>query len=165
MHNKPIIKLFNEIAPRYDFLNHVFSFNLDRYWRAIALRTIASHPGAVILDLCTGTADIAIAAATHHNRSHVYGIDLSGDMLAMAKTKISQRHLEKSIQLLQADAIQLPFSDGGIDAIFLSFGLRNIQNRARGIEEMRRVLKEDGHVVILEFSPPQHSLLGIFYHI
>ncbi len=158
-----IARLFDDIAPTYDFLNQLFSMNIDRHWRKVALRAVSFPPDAVILDCCTGTADIAIAVAIHHNGNHIYGIDLSENMLAMAKQKIARKRLERRIHLLKADALQLPFSEESVDVIFLSFGLRNLLNREQGIEEMGRVLKEHGHIVILEFPPPPSSLFGFIY--
>ncbi len=163
MQNNPIIKFFNEIAPTYDLLNHLFSFNTDRYWRKIALHATEFPSDAVVLDLCAGTADMAIAVAKNQRGSHIYGVDLSENMLARAKSKIARDHLEPRIHLLKADALQLPFTEKNFDAIFLSFGLRNLQNRARGIEEMTRVLKQHGSVVILEFSPLPASFWGCLY--
>ena len=164
MHDNPIITLFNDIASSYDVLNHVFSFNLDRYWRIIAIRAIGLHPDAALLDCCTGTADMAIAAARSH-RGAIYGIDLSEKMLMRAQQKISEKPFGERMLLLEADAQQLPFLNGSIDAVTMGFGLRNLLNREQGIREITRVLKDYGQLVILEFAPPRKNLFGFLYRL
>jgi demethylmenaquinone methyltransferase/2-methoxy-6-polyprenyl-1,4-benzoquinol methylase len=158
--------MFNEITPTYDLLNHLFSFSLDRRWRKIALRSIALPSEASVLDICTGTADIAITVAEHQRqmKSRIYGVDLSERMLQRGKLKIFRKNLTESIHLMKADALHLPFPKDTFNAVFLSFGLRNLLNRHQGIQEMTRVLKEHGQIAILEFSPPQKTILGKCYH-
>ena len=165
MQNNPVIRLFNEIAPKYDFLNHVFSFNCDRKWRKILLRSLDMQPDAEVLDVCTGTANIALAMAEKHKSSKIYGIDLSAEMLKIGGIKVAQKKLDGRIALIKADALRLPFPDSTFDIISISFGIRNLVDRKRGIQEMKRVLKETGQIAILEFSPPQQSFLDKPYNL
>ena len=165
MQNSPVIQIFNDITPTYDLLNHLFSLNFDRRWRTLALRSITLPTEADVLDVCTGTADIAIAAAGQQKRSRIYGVDLSENMLHRARMKISVKNLAHRVQLIQADALQLPFPAKTFNAVFLSFGLRNLGNRNKGLQEITRVLKEHGQIVILEFSPPQKTVFGKFYRL
>lgn len=164
LQNNPI-RLFNEIAPTYDLLNHLFSFNCDRRWREISLRAIEIPPKANILDVCTGTADIAIRMAEKYRSVKIYGVDLSEEMLKVGRTKISRKKFDHNIELIKADALHLPFSDGTFDILYISFGLRNLVDRKKGIQEMKRVLKENGQLVLLEFAPPQKSLFGRLYRL
>ena len=165
MQEAPIRALFNSIATCYDSLNHLFSFGLDIVWRKRAARSIDLPPDADVLDLCTGTGDLAIALAKQHESCTVYGVDLSEKMLTIAGRKVRRRGLEGRIRLLQADALNLPFADESVDAMFLGFGLRNLYDLPNGIQEMRRVLKPAAPLVILEFSPPSSSsCFGLLYH-
>ena len=163
MPNHPIIRLFDEITPTYDLLNHLLSFGFDRRWRNISLRSIVLPPDAEVLDVCTGTADIAIAIAQQQQWSRIYGVDLSEQMLRKGRIKIFRSNLDDRIQLMKADALQLPFPTGTFNVVFLSFGLRNLVNRPKGIQEITRVLKEQGQLVVLEFAPPPKTMLGKFY--
>ena len=160
-----ISSLFDEIAPSYDFLNHLFSVHIDRWWRYQALHSVELPTPAKLRDVCTGTADVAIAAAKAYPSSHIYGIDFSGRMLRYGQKKIDQQQLEKMITMINGDALHLPFDDNTFHAAFLSFGLRNLAERGRGIQEIIRVLRPNGHLVILEFAPPSQSLFGRMFHL
>lgn len=160
---RDVTGLFDEIASTYDLLNHLLSFNVDRWWRHITLHAANIPQDAVVLDLCTGTADLALAAAKHQWNSSVYGLDTSVNMLARARTKIFENSLTARIRLIHADAHHLPFLDERFDRVLLGFGLRNLANKEKGIQEIRRVLKERGQIVILEFAPPRKSLFGDVY--
>jgi demethylmenaquinone methyltransferase/2-methoxy-6-polyprenyl-1,4-benzoquinol methylase len=118
-----------------------------------------------VLDCCTGTADVAIAAAQAKSDSHVYGLDFSQNMLHQTRPKIERKQVGERMLLLQADALELPFSGESVDIIFLSFGLRNLLDRAQGLAEMTRVLKSHGQIAILEFAPPQQTVFGLLYRI
>ncbi len=146
--------LFDSIARRYDVLNHLLSAGIDTYWRRKALRGLRGEPGARILDVATGTADFAIAAARLRPRE-VVGVDLAGEMLAIGRGKIARRGLSGVVSLRTAEAEHLPFDDGTFDAAIVAFGARNFENLAGGLAEMCRVLRPGGKLVILEFSRPR----------
>ena len=150
--------MFNNIAHRYDFLNHLLSFGIDRYWRAKVIKLIKknleknNHP--VILDVATGTADLAIFAVSL-NPEKIIGIDISEEMLNVAKKKILKKNLNHLIEFEIAEAENIPFSDNKFDATMVAFGVRNFYDTTKGLQEMLRILKPDGIAVILEFSQPK----------
>lgn len=156
--------MFGRIARHYDLLNHLLSFNLDRYWRrstVAAVCRIKPDRSARILDLCCGTADLLIAL---EQKRHVpaIGIDFAHPMLTGAAAKLARRTLSSS--LVEADGLRLPVRDDTFDAITIGFGFRNFANYRRGLEEMRRVLRPGGILAILEFSQPQNRLFGAVYN-
>ena len=147
--------MFDSIAPRYDFLNHLLSFGIDRSWRRKAIKEISlinPHP-AKILDVATGTGDLAIAALKL-NPDHITGIDISEKMLEAAKEKLRRRALQDRIDLVEGDSEKILFSDGSFDVAMVAFGVRNFINPLTGISEMQRVLRKDGLIMVLEFSKP-----------
>lgn len=146
-------QMFNNIAHRYDFLNHFLSAGIDRCWRRKLIRKMGKHNPSDILDVATGTADLAIAAA-HLNPVKIIGIDIAEEMLAIGQLKIDHLHLQKMIQLRQADSENLPFPDASFDAVMVAFGVRNFENLDKGLAQMYRVLRQNGRVYILEFSKP-----------
>lgn len=146
--------LFNRIAPRYDFLNHFLSFGLDILWRKKAIRLIAEYEPKTILDIATGTADLALEASSLQP-ARIYGIDLSPAMLEFARRKIRRRGLSDIISVKEGAAEDLPFEDGTFDVVMVSFGVRNFSDLERGLREMYRVLRPGGAVMILEFSRPR----------
>jgi demethylmenaquinone methyltransferase/2-methoxy-6-polyprenyl-1,4-benzoquinol methylase len=166
-------KLFSTVATRYDFLNHLFSLNIDKSWRKKLVRcagvsakggsAFGRKPGENILDVCTGTGDIAIRFAQSDSVGEIIGIDLSEEMLHIARRKTKSNGFEGKIKLLKADVLNLPFDDGSFDVVSIGFGLRNLTDRKKGISEMVRVLKDGGRLVILEFSPPPSGLFGAVY--
>ena len=156
---------FDEIAATYDLLNHLLSLNWDRYWRQKAVQAMNVTPQAKMLDVCTGTADVAIKIAEKYRTVNVYGVDLAGAMLRVGRTKLAGKKLAHRVALIQADALRLPFADGIFDGVSMAFGLRNLTERAKGIQEMRRVLKANGRLVLLEFAPPPQSWFGKLYHV
>ena len=160
-----IAALFSSISGRYDFLNHLLSLNIDRKWRKKLVGLSSSPADARILDICTGTGDIVIEFAKNNSSSQCFGIDLSEEMLAIAQRKIGKAGLNRRIRLMQADAMDIPFDEGFFDAVFIGFGLRNLPDCTKGIQETIRVLRKGGKVFILEFSPRQNGLTGWFYKI
>ncbi len=162
---QPINRLFDDIAPTYDVLNHIFSLNIDRWWRYKALHSITLPRKARALDVCTGTADVAVAAARHFPESRIYGVDFSQAMLRHGQAKIVHYQYEDSVTLLCADALALPFPSNTFDAAFFSFGLRNLTDRQAGICDLHRVLRPDGSLVILEFAPPPKTLFGQMFRV
>ena len=155
--------MFGQIAPRYDLLNHLLSFNIDRRWRRILLRSllpVLQSPGASVLDLCCGTADVLLEFQ-QAARARVIGADFSHPMLVQARNKINARRLHNP--LFEADALTLPLADASLDAIAISFGFRNLANYRNGLEELHRVLKPGGQLAILEFSHPPNVFVRCAY--
>lgn len=148
-------QMFDSIAPRYDFLNHFLSLGIDKLWRKKAIRSLAESKPKIILDVATGTADLAIAALKL-NPEKVIGIDLSQLMLDVGKKKIKSAHLLDKIELMKGDSEALPFADNSFDAITVAFGVRNFENLDKGLAEMQRVLKPGGKLAVLEFSKPRN---------
>ena len=148
--------MFGAIAPRYDLLNHLLSFSIDRRWRRRSLRLLDQKLGktALILDLCTGTADLALLAARRHR---VIGCDFAHPMILLARSKRRGAHLDGQLELAEADALRLPFADSTFDAVTIAFGFRNLSDYGAGLAEIRRVLKPGGWLAILEFSQPGWS--------
>ena len=151
----PIATMFDRISPKYDAINHLLSFNMDKVWRRrIAKAVVKSHP-STILDLATGTADLAIALAKRNPQAHIVGMDISEKMLEIGKEKVTKRGLENQIDLRAGDAAALPFEGNTFDAVMVAFGVRNFENLDKGLSEIHRVMKPDGKVFILEFSMPE----------
>ena len=147
--------MFDRISPKYDALNHLLSLNIDKVWRRKTAKCVAKHHPKTILDLATGTADLAIALAKHNPQAHIIGIDISEKMLEIGKAKTAKQGLENQIELHWGDAANLPFEDSSFDAVTVAFGVRNFEHLDQGLSEISRVLKPDGQVFILEFSMPQ----------
>ena len=158
-----IAALFSSISPRYDFLNHFLSLNTDKIWRRKLIGLSKISPDAKVLDICTGTGDILIEFAKKSGSSQCFGVDFSGKMLKFAEKKAKKLNLSQKIHLIKADATDIPLEDDYFDTVFMGFGLRNIADTAKAIQETIRVLKKDGKVFILEFSPRQTGLIGFFY--
>lgn len=146
--------MFNHIAGRYDLLNHLLSMGIDRGWRKKLVKLMAQDKPRRILDLATGTADLAIAAAKM-NPDSITGIDIAEEMLAIGQQKVNKLGLERKITLLKADSENLPFKEAEFDAAMVAFGVRNYENLPKGLSEMCRVLKPGSRAFILEFSKPQ----------
>jgi len=146
--------MFDNIAGRYDFLNHLLSFGMDRLWRAKAIRIISgTHRNPRVLDVATGTGDLAIAAMKL-DPVHITGIDISQKMLEAGRDKIMRRGHSGKIELISGDSENIPFSNNTFDIAMVAFGVRNFSDRFKGLSEMKRVLNERGMIMILEFSKP-----------
>lgn len=158
-----IRRMFGAIAPSYDFLNHLLSMNVDRYWRRRTTRLVPPRAGQPILDLCTGTGDLAFA---YHRaaggQTPIIGADFCHPMLVRAVEKAGRRGVG-DIRFLEADAQQLPFPSDYFDITTVAFGLRNVTDTERGLAEMVRVTRPQGRVAILEFSRPRGWLFGGMY--
>ena len=158
--NSPKVKkeqvrnMFNNIASYYDFLNHFLSAGIDRRWRKYTMNLIKHMKHDFILDVATGTADLAIQLAKIHPKK-IIGIDISDKMLEIGRKKIRSKNLEKLISLQNADSENLPFPDESFDVAMAAFGVRNFEDLNKGISEMFRILKSGGAIVVLEFSKPQ----------
>ena len=147
--------MFDSVAPRYDLLNRVLSLGIDQYWRTQAVRLLADEQPTRVLDVATGTADLALKAEKQLSPRDVVGIDLSAEMLRFGRKKIERRGLSSRISLVQADAADLPFADDAFDAALVAFGVRNFEDLSAGLEGIRRVLRPGGRLVVLEFSYPR----------
>ena len=161
--------MFTQIAPRYDLLNHILSLQMDRMWRARTanvLRPILERADARILDLCCGTGDLAFALE-RRAKGRVWGADFAHTMLVRAKekslTKMKGAEPKRPILFVESDALRLPFADGAFDLVTAAFGFRNLANYEAGLLEIRRVLKEDGTIAILEFTEPKPGWFGDLY--
>jgi demethylmenaquinone methyltransferase / 2-methoxy-6-polyprenyl-1,4-benzoquinol methylase len=152
---RQVRSIFSSITDRYDFLNHFLSAGRDIYWRRFLVGRLRFFRTQRMLDLATGTGDVALAAAAAHPLLRIWGLDFAGPMLAAARPKIAARGLAERIHLLQGDALQLPFPDERFDAVTVSFGIRNMPDRPQVFREVRRVLVSGGRIYILEFTTPQ----------
>ena len=157
-------EMFDYNAPNYDKLNHIISFNLDRIWRRRVMRIVRRAKASKIMDIATGTGDLAIAMAKRVDRTQILGIDLSEEMLAVARRKVQKQGLEERIMLEKGDAENLAMVEtGSIDAVTVAFGVRNFENLERGLGEIHRTLREGGKFVVLELSVPKNRLIRWFY--
>lgn len=156
-------EMFDNIAPRYDLLNHTLSMSIDRIWRRRVVRIVRrAHPRR-ILDVATGTGDLAIEMARRIRGVQVLGVDLSEGMLDVARRKVSARGLDERVVLDVGDAEHLAVSDASVDVATVAFGVRNFGDLEAGLREMARTLKPGGKVVILEFSRPRNRLFRSLY--
>ena len=160
----PIAAMFDRISPKYDALNHMLSLNIDKVWRKKTAKIVSKTQPKAILDLATGTADLAIAMAKHNPQAHIIGLDISGKMLEIGKEKVKLQNLENQIELHHGDAASLPFEDARFDAVTVAFGVRNFEDLSKGLSEMHRVLKTNGQAVILEFSLPERFPIKQLYN-
>ena len=145
--------MFTQIAPRYDFLNHALSLNIDKRWRRLVIKQVAERlrlPGAVALDLCCGTADLSLELGA---LAPTFGLDFCHPMLELGLKKV--RKEGRPIELIEADALSAPFADSMFDVVTVAFGLRNVDGTTAGLREIYRLLKPGGRGVVLEFSRPQ----------
>jgi demethylmenaquinone methyltransferase / 2-methoxy-6-polyprenyl-1,4-benzoquinol methylase len=158
-----IRRMFDGIAPKYDLLNHLLSLNVDKAWRRRVVRMVPLTTGP-LLDVCTGTGDLAFEYdRAHGGRFPIVGADFSGEMLTQAVAKSKQRGSHPRISFVQADAQLLPFPEDRFEVVAVAFGLRNVTDTDRGLQEMVRVTRPGGRVAVLEFSRPRHRLFGPAY--
>ncbi|MEY2611286.1 MAG: Demethylmenaquinone methyltransferase [Planctomycetota bacterium] len=164
-------RMFAEIAPRYDLLNHTLSLNIDKYWRKRTLDLLAPKAGDPFLDVCTGTGDLALSAAMRlrpkredQAKTEVVASDFCGEMLRFARSKQTKMGIDSdSLVFLEADTTQLPFVDNRFQTVSVAFGLRNVVDTMKGLREMARVCRPGGQVAVLEFSQPTFPGLKQFY--
>lgn len=156
-------RMFSAIAPRYDFLNRLLSAGRDRVWRREAIRATRLPTDGKLLDVCTGTADMALEAARQFPTATIAGVDFSGPMIDRGRQKVTGARLAGRVVLSVAPAEALPFPDGAFDAATVAFGLRNVPDRCLALAEMRRVLKPGGRAVVLEFTTPPGRLFRRLY--
>jgi len=151
--------MFDAIAWRYDFLNHFLTLGIDVWWRKKAIQLISRKPDMVILDVATGTADLAISLVKHLNPFQIIGVDISDGMLEYGMKKIEYLELTEQILLQHENGEALSFPDESFDVVTIGFGIRNFEDPEKGLSEMYRVLKSGGELVILEFSRPKFKLI------
>lgn len=160
-----IAEMFDDIAGRYDFMNHFLSLGIDRGWRRKALERLAADRPGTLLDIATGTGDLAILAARMLRPGRIVGVDISTGMLALGADKVKKAGLDHLITLREGDSENLPFEDGAFDAVTSAFGVRNFEHLEKGLSEMARVLKPGGKAVILEFTSPSVFPVKQFFHL
>jgi len=166
-----IAGMFDAIAGRYDLLNHLLSAGIDRRWRRRAIESLQLTGRERVLDLCTGTADLAIAAArARPPAARVVGVDFAGAMLGVGRQKLERARLAERVTLVRGDATRIPVADRSVDAVTIAFGIRNVDEVAAACREMRRVLRRNGRLAILEFAVPtvpglSRLYLGYLHHI
>ena len=155
--------MFNNIARKYDFLNHFLSMGIDKLWRKKAVKLLKPLQPKQMLDIATGTGDFALACLKL-NPEKVTGIDISTEMLAVGREKIAKKNLQDKIELFEGDSENIQFEDNSFDAITVAFGVRNFENLEKGLKEMNRVVRPGGKVVVLEFSKPEKFPVKQFYN-
>lgn len=160
-----VADMFNDIAFRYDFLNRFLSAGIDVRWRKAALKQLKSINPKRMLDVATGTADVAIMATTTLNPEKIIGIDISDGMLQLGRKKVEQKGLSNIIELQNGDSETINFLDNTFDAVTVAFGVRNFEHLEKGLAEILRVLKPGGKLVVLEFSKPKAPVIKQFYNV
>ena len=156
-------QMFDNIAPTYDKLNHILSLSIDKMWRRRVVRKVRRMKPEKIMDLATGTGDLAIKLAQAMPKAKIMGVDLSENMLAVAAEKVRRKGLDDHIVLYQGDAENLEVADGVLDVVTVAFGVRNFGNLEKGLSEIMRSLRSGGHIVVLEFSTPRNFLVRKCY--
>ncbi len=158
-----IASMFDAIAPRYDALNHILSLNIDKKWRVEMMKVLPSE-SRLVLDVATGTGDLAIAIAAQRKDILVEGIDISKNMLSIGQQKVERSNLLNKITLKQKDCTKLDYPNEFFDVVTCAFGVRNFEDFGKGIQEMYRVTKYGGRILILEFSLPKYRLVRWLYY-
>ncbi len=160
-----VTRMFDKIAPYYDNLNRVLSLGIDVIWRKKAIRMLQQESPKTILDIATGTADLAIEAARVMKTAKITGLDISANMLKIGDEKIAKYHLQQMINLELGDSENLKYDSNSFDAVMAAFGVRNFENLEKGLSEMFRVLKPGGTLMVLEFSKPRHFPLKQLFNV
>lgn len=154
--------MFDNIAPKYDFLNHFLSLGIDKLWRRKAIRILSHYKSDMLLDVATGTGDFAVAASRLKSWK-IIGFDISEQMLNVGRTKVKRLGLDHIIEFTKGDSEAMPFPEDHFDAITVAFGVRNFENLEKGLSEFHRVLKPGGVAIILEFSKPRYFPMKQLY--
>lgn len=160
---KESYKIFNEIASTYDLLNHTLSLGIDIYWRNKFLKHLPTQPSINALDLATGTGDLAITLAKENRIKKITGIDLSEGMINEGQKKVTQKNLNKKIFLTTGDAVHIPAADHSFELVTISFGIRNFSDPNQSLKDIKRVLKPNGRVMIMEFAIPKNFFIRNLY--
>ncbi|MCM1519544.1 MAG: bifunctional demethylmenaquinone methyltransferase/2-methoxy-6-polyprenyl-1,4-benzoquinol methylase UbiE [Lachnoclostridium sp.] len=161
--SKQVREMFDSIAPAYDFMNRAMTLGIDRIWRRKTVDKLRELPHDYILDIATGTGDLAILMAQRLDPISITGVDLSEEMLEKGRKKVIDENLDDTIKLCQGDCLNLPFPDNMFDVVTSAFGVRNFENLLAGYKEMHRVLKTGGTVSIIELSTPESAIVKPFY--
>ncbi|MDD3039255.1 bifunctional demethylmenaquinone methyltransferase/2-methoxy-6-polyprenyl-1,4-benzoquinol methylase UbiE [Bacteroides sp.] len=156
-------RMFNNIAPYYDKICHILSFNIDRLWRKRLVKLVAGIKPVNIVDIATGTGDVAISMARNISTAQIVGIDLSEEMLKVAQQKIEHSGIKSNIKFLCEDAENLSLASNSFDVVTISFGIRNFENIDKGLSECYRILREGGSLFVMEFSTPKHKVFNVLY--
>jgi demethylmenaquinone methyltransferase/2-methoxy-6-polyprenyl-1,4-benzoquinol methylase len=159
-----VAEMFDRIANRYDFMNRFLSLRIDLLWRKKAIAKLKKENPQHLLDVATGTGDLALLAYQQLHPHKITGIDISEGMLAVGREKIAAKGLQNKITLTTCDAETINFSDHSFDAVMVAFGVRNFENLEAGLKEMLRVLKPGGKIMVLEFSKPRWPLFSALYN-
>ena len=154
--------IFNDIAPKYDALNHILSLNIDKLWRKKAMSYVDTQDNVKLLDVACGTGDFSIAAYKKGVKN-IKGIDISKEMVEVGNEKIKRMGLSENISLHEGDSEDIKFIDNSFDYITVAFGVRNFENLRQGLLEMHRVLSPKGKLIVLEFSMPENKIVKFFY--
>ena len=157
--------MFNDIAPTYDKLNHILSFDIDKLWRKRVVRIVRKLGAKHIMDMATGTGDLAIAMAKKIDGTTIYAADFSSEMLAVAKHKIEHLGLSERISLTECNAENIPLDDESVDAATVAFGVRNFEHQREALTEIKRTIRRGGHLIVLEFSNPKCAFVRWCYHL
>ena len=157
--------MFNDIAPTYDRLNHILSLDIDRLWRRRVVRTLRRKGVKHILDMATGTGDLAIDIARKIPQTTIFAADFSSEMLAVARQKIERLGLTERITLEECNAENIPLPDKAVEAATVAFGVRNFEHQKEALTEMMRTIKKGGHLIVLEFSNPKCALVRGLYRL
>lgn len=164
---KQVEQMFDNIAHKYDFLNHFLSLGIDHQWRKIAIHLLAKSGAKKVLDVATGTGDLSFMALKRIEGLQIDAVDISTGMLEIGKQKAVKKAVSDQIRFSVGDSEDLPFEEGEFDAVMVAFGVRNFENLQKGLSEMNRVLKKGGSVIVLEFSKPRvfpiKQLFGLYF--
>lgn len=158
-------QMFDSIAPAYDFMNRMMTFGVDKLWRKRAVGLVKASRPERILDVATGTGDLALRLCRSIPRAEVTGIDLSEEMLRIGAGKVRKAGMERRITMMKADCLSLPFADGSFDAVTVAYGVRNFEHLDRGYAEMARVLRPGGMLCVIELAVPTSKWVRPFYNI
>lgn len=156
-------EMFDSIAPAYDFMNRAMTFGIDKLWRAKAVKMLKSHKPETILDVATGTGDLAILLARKLSPKSVVGIDLSEGMIVIGRKKVKEAGLDNTISMASGDCLALPFDDNSFDCITVAYGVRNFEHLEQGYKEMCRVLRKGGILCVIELSTPTSPIVKPLY--
>lgn len=163
--HEQVRQMFDSIAPAYDLMNRLMTFGLDRVWTRRAVKSAVSHSPGSILDVATGTADIALRLSEKVPDAQITGIDLSEGMLAIGRRKVEESGKSQSITLQQADCLALPFADDTFDAVTVAYGVRNFDNLLAGYREMHRVIRPGGKITVVELATPTSPIVKPLYRL
>ena len=160
---KESFKIFDQIASTYDYLNRILSMGIDIYWRKCLVKFLPHKFNLEVIDLATGTGDVALVLGKLKNVKKVTGIDLSKEMVSIARKKVAQKKLNNKIDLIIGDAVTIPIENNSCDAVTVSFGIRNFNDPLKSLQNMHRILRKNGRALIMEFSIPRNKIVKAVY--